>query len=510
MRPAPTVFVSETEQSDALVAQLCRHGFEAGRASRVTFTVLDTIDGRLHVNGLRLVATQAAALTLTLSGPAISSGSVVVETLPTRAHDLPTGPWRDAVEAVGGTRLLLAQATIVGVRTVLTLCSGAGDLRSSVTIDAKLRLSGRRRAVASMVTVHRVAGRGKARRRVESLCLEAGLAEHGDVLGDVLDQAGVDLTGVSRSPGDLDGTTVAIAGFRSVLADLFVAVEGYWRAAAQSSDPAIVHGLRVATRRSRSVVTEGRTVLPRQTVANATAGLGALGSSTGPARDLDVYLAEWDGYVAPLSTEVVAALKPVRLLLEARRMDAYNTLTEGLTSPAVGDFMRDWGKWLRKPVAVRSLAHSVDSGRSLVEVVGERIEAAHATVLEHGRLITDSSPAPQLHDLRRDAKRLRYLLECFSGVLPTKATKQFVRRLKALQDNLGAHQDTDVHAAQLAALLEGGAWDQIPADAVAGAQTLVRHLQLQTATARAEFSTRFAEYDSPATQRAVLRILAPE
>ena len=57
------------------------------------------------------------------------------------------------------------------------------------------------------------------------------------------------------------------------------------------------------------------------------------------------------------------------------------------------------------------------------------------------------TPAEQVHDLRKDAKKLRYLLECFGSLLPKSPRKQFVKRLKALQDNLGEHQDAEVHVA---------------------------------------------------------------
>lgn len=508
MRPAPSVFLSGTADAAALLAALRQAGYQTSRAARVTFTVLDTIDGRLHVNGLRLVATQSDTLTLTLSGPSSSPGSAVVSSLPIRASDLPAGPWRDSVAAAGGERLLLAQATVAATRTVASLCTPSGEVRSLVTLDDKMHLSGRRKPLASAVTVHRVAGKGKARRRAEALCVEAGLLAHSDVLGEVLDQADVDLTGVAGSPADLDVTTLAIDGFRSVLTDLFVAVEGYWRGAVDRCDPAFVRGLRVVTRRSRSVLVEGRNVLPREAQAMAGAGLGLLGTHTSAARDLDVFVEEWDGYLGLLPSESVAALAPLRGLLQARRAVAYAELAVGLSSPEVNHFVREWGKWLRKPVPARSLARSPDSTRPLGEVVGERIERAHLTLLENGRLITDESPAAQLHDLRRDAKRLRYLLECFSGVLPTKATKQFVRRLKALQDNLGAHQDAEMHALQLMMLLQQHAADDLAQETTAAATLLVQHLQQRTAAARREFSTRFEEYDSPTSQLALGRVLA--
>lgn len=507
MRLAPSVFVSGPADTRSLMATLKSAGFEAGRATRVTFTVLDTIDGRLHVNGLRLVATQADTLTLTLSGPASAYGDIAADSLPLRASDLPVGQWRDVVAAASGERLLLAQVTVVGARRRVSLRNGAGELRSFVSVDDKLRVSGRTKGTVSAVTVHRVAGKGKYRRRAEALCVDAGLIQHHDPLGEVVDHAGVDLTGVSRSPADLDENTLALDGFRSVLTELCVAVEGYWRGASHSSDAAFVHGLRVATRRSRSVLVEGKTVLPRSAFSMASAGLGVLGSCTGPARDLDVYLAEWSGYVSALPTESATALEPVRALLASQRELAYEELAVGLASPEVSAFIRNWERWLRKPLSARSVAASPDGGRELVEYVAERIARAHLTLLENGRLITDNSPATQVHDLRRDAKRLRYLLECFSGVLPAKATKKFVRRLKSLQDNLGAHQDTEVHAAQLVAVLQQPSAQSFPDETVAAASLLVQHIQQQTESARSEFSSRFAEYDSPSTQAALNRIL---
>ena len=164
MRLAPTVWVSDTADVGELRAALRAAGFRISRASKVTATVLDTIDGRLHVNGLRLVATQADELTLTLSGPAFSAGSITSHALPSRANELPSGPWRDAVEAATGERLLLAQVTMTAARSVASLSNASGELRSLLTIDDKLRLVGRGKPLATIVTVHRVAGESRQKR----------------------------------------------------------------------------------------------------------------------------------------------------------------------------------------------------------------------------------------------------------------------------------------------------------------------------------------------------------
>jgi len=515
MRVAPSVFVSVATDAAELFQSLREAGFKAGEPTHVRFTVLDTIDGRLHRNGLRLVATSvgtASSVTLTLTDAGTAHGIVTAEQLPIRASELPGGSMRDTLTAAIGERLLLAQTTLVATRTVATRRNSSGDVRALVIVDDELHLAGRRKPLAATATVHRVAGKGKARRRAEALCVEVGfVASGGDVLGELLAEAGVVLSGVSRSPQDeLRDSTNALDGFRAVLNQLFSAVEGYWQGATDGRDPAFVHGLRVASRRSRSVLAEGKTVLPREALTAANAGLGLLGTCTGLARDLDVYLAEWDGYLSSFEAETVAALGPVKVLLETRRRAAYEELAVALRSPAMKRFVRDWGKWLRKPVASRSLTRSPDSQRDLAEFVVERIERAHLTLLENGRLITDDSPATQVHDLRRDAKRLRYLLECFGALLPAKATKQFVRRLKSLQDNLGAHQDAEVHAAQMAVLVSQPDAQHLSESTLAATAELVRHLEQRCHASRTEFGQRFADYDAPATSLALVRVLSPQ
>ncbi len=514
MRNAPSVFVSRVGDATELLSSLHAAGFNAGASTPVTFTVLDTIDGRLHRHGMRLVATGTGndpTVTLDLSTAGVLQCSITSDRLPLRASMLHSGELCDAVMAVTGERLLLEQATIVATRTLPTQRTTAGELRALLTVDDSLRLAGTRKSLVSSATVHRVAGQGKCRRRGEALCVETGFVVSGDDVLDVaLRAAGVDLRGVSRSPGhEFGDDTTALDGFRSVLAQLQNEIEAYWQGAADGRDPAFVHGLRVAVRRSRSVLAEGKSAVPRRAFDTGTRGLGLLGACTGSARDLDVYLTAWPSYTSMLDEDAITALDPVKVFLGARRQIAYEELATALSIPETKAFVRDWERWLRKPVPNRTDQRNLDGARGLAEFVVERIERAHLTLLENGRLITDASPAAQLHDLRKDAKRLRYLLECFGALLPRKATKSFVRRLKSLQDNLGDHQDAEVHAAQTAALVlhhDALAWSDAT---VAATGELADRMEQKCQLARAAFSARFAEYDSPATQAALMMILRP-
>ena len=140
----------------------------------------------------------------------------------------------------------------------------------------------------------------------------------------------------------------------------------------------------------------------------------------------------------------------------------------------------------------------------LGDVVVARIRKAQRRLLEHGRAITPDTPAEDVHDVRKDAKKLRYLLECFADLLPAADRKAFVKRLKKLQDLLGEHQDTEVHAVELrhAAELLPATTDTATYVAVG---RLVEHLERRRQAARDGFAERFAEYDSQADPPAAAR-----
>ena len=142
-------------------------------------------------------------------------------------------------------------------------------------------------------------------------------------------------------------------------------------------------------------------------------------------------------------------------------------------------------------------------------VVAKRIRKAHRRIIDDGRQIGATSPAESLHDLRKQAKKLRYLLECFADLFPAEGRKAFVKRLKRLQDLLGDHQDAEVHADELRRAAERLPPATGTATYVAIGQ-LVEHLERTRQAARDDFADRFAEYDSKQTRRILNDLLRGE
>jgi CHAD domain-containing protein len=289
---------------------------------------------------------------------------------------------------------------------------------------------------------------------------------------------------------------------RRVLANLATTIEANLDGTIADTDPELLHELRVAVRRTRSVLAQAKGVLPGTIRRDHREGFGWLGEITGPARDLDVYLLRWADYTAPLTEEDRTSLDVVRAVLETRRRVAHDRLAEELRSERARALLDGWQRWLDDPEVVSPRV------LRLGPLVVERIRKAQRTVLLEGRAITPESPPERLHDLRKSTKRLRYLLECFGGLFPAKPHRSFVRQLKELQDNLGAHQDAEIHLAELRMLArdledEG----EVDADVLLAAERLGDDLERRRQRERDRFAKRFAAYDTKRTRRALHALL---
>jgi CHAD domain-containing protein len=195
----------------------------------------------------------------------------------------------------------------------------------------------------------------------------------------------------------------------------------------------------------------------------------------------------------------------VRELLERRRDQSHQELEASLTSRRARQFRRQWPAWLTDPVPTPLPDRS---DRPVGPFVAKRIQRSFRTLVRDGRAIGDDSPADELHELRKDAKRLRYFVECFGSVLPVEPTAQLTTPLKELQDVLGRHQDAEVHADLLQSLAPDLEAEAVPGATLIALGRLLERLDDERRVARSAFAVRFAAFDQPSTRRAVDAISA--
>jgi CHAD domain-containing protein len=488
---------------------LTRLGYRFGPSREVMTTVLDTFDGRLHRAELRLEVHGSAVLDLVLSGERTVPAHLAVRALPRVAADLPPGPLRSRIAALVSVRALLPQLRFRAIRTSGVWRDAADKIVALVELYEQVRSIDRPDSdrLGATIEVHPMPGYSKHARRTLETLIGLGVARcETDTTTQCAAAVGVHLAGFKASATvPLDPAMSACEGFRLVLDNLATSISANWQGTIDQSDPEFLHDLRIAVRRTRTILGEAKEVLPSAVIDPARIGFEWLSDLTGTPRDLDVYLLEWSSYTDPLGAEVSRWLVPVRDLLERRRADTHVELERALRSPRATEHMGTWHTLLGRPLGNVDLAPL--ARRPLGPVIAKRIERAHEVLIERGRLIAPDTPAEQVHDLRKDAKKLRYLLECFGGLLPDVARKRYVKRLKQLQNNLGDHQDAEVHVIMLRAIARELDDFDTSSNTMFAVDQLSELLDEQRRAARAEFAERFADYDTASTQRALDAVL---
>jgi len=172
--------------------------------------------------------------------------------------------------------------------------------------------------------------------------------------------------------------------------------------------------------------------------------LGWLGSLLGAVRDLDVQLAQIGEWSADAELAEREALDVVTAVLDERRTKARARLVAAMDSRRLVRLTSSMQRFLvNGPVKRSSSAHV-----PILEAAPDVVAHGYRKVVAIGDHIKEGSPAQALHALRIRAKRLRYNVE-FIEPIYGKPARAYAKRLIALQDVLGAHQDDVVAIAAL-------------------------------------------------------------
>jgi inorganic triphosphatase YgiF len=206
-----------------------------------------------------------------------------------------------------------------------------------------------------------------------------------------------------------------------------------------------VHQLRVALRRLRALISLFKSVVSGPDLAQVKAALRDTANALGPARDLDVLignLAKRD----PAPQALIAALSH-------EKDQAYEAACHFIEAPGFGLTLLSVLGWLEVGywrTAPGRQGHRRD--KPIANHARKTLRALRTTLKIQGRGLSDMT-APQMHALRIRAKKLRYGLEMFASLYPKKEQDRqaLLRRIKTLQDQLGAANDKAVGLALISA-----------------------------------------------------------
>lgn len=259
-----------------------------------------------------------------------------------------------------------------------------------------------------------------------------------------------------------------------------------------------LHDYRVAIRRTRSVLREMRGAFAKNELDGVRVAFKWLQNETGPTRDLDVYLEEFEQLRALAPDITRADLSPVEPLLRERHRRARAAMEESLRSERARALRDRW----RSTLPALALASEAEGGKvtgPIEELAAERIRKVHRRMVRMGRAIGPESPSQDYHEMRKKGKELRYLLELFGAQLfDPDVIRPMIKALKGLQDALGLHQDREVQIAMLREVAEELVLQPDGAGAPITIRTLIGRLETDARAARGRFAGAFAEFASEA------------
>ena len=485
-------------------------------AARRCYECADSFDWRLHGEGLSLVLVRAGKhrcweLTRAdgqeLTFPATHG-------LPAQQGALPPGALADALAEVLPPRALLARAVVdtrlrrwrmidTEGKTVLWLAEEVG---TAVSRDGQrgARHALPRRLVLQPLRGYEEAGDQVAFRLEASLGAARGSAS---VCASAYRAVGLVPGGYSskiRVPL-IPGLTAA-EGAHRVLLHLLGTLEANVTGARADLDPEFLHDLRVAVRRTRSALSQIKRVLPEDRVARFREGFDWLGRVTGRKRDLDVFLLQFPGYLADVPADLRADLEPLRTVLLEESVKERAVLARRLASAHFRTLIAQWRAFLEAPP---DLAAAENAARPVKAVADARIWRLFRRIVEAGRAMGEGATPEQLHELRKDCKKLRYLMEFFAALHVPEALDPLTEALKDLLDILGEHQDLAVQAQHLEDFAEQmAAKGRAPTRTLLALGALVGRLMECRAAARAEYAAAFAAFaaaENHATYRALFK-----
>ena len=438
--------------------RLSRHGAIASaragrtRSSPEELIWLDTADGALATEGLALESNRRGLRRLLRAMPAPG------------ASWCPGQPPEELEAPSEEAATLVPIAAFSGRRSLIAL----GE------VEAEL-LTGKLRAVAAEMPVARLTLRGTtaavlaraaALADLHPLPPIASLAEEGRALA-----RGESPRPRRRGPPVLAGAATVEEALLAALGHLLEVMLGHAPGCRLGAGPEGVHQTRVALRRLRSVLKSFGAAAACPEVKEFDQGLRALATALGPARDWDVFLAGTGATAA----EAIGDDRRLLALLKAgetRRQEAYVALRRMLDGPVFPRLvLAGLGLMLLRPWRAGPPEQSALLDQPLMEFAGGLLDKRWHRLRKRGEDIAEHG-AEALHEVRLDAKRLRYAAELFAPLWPGKPARRFLRRLAALQEELGLANDVSVARGLVGSLGAGvPAWAVGAVEGFAAART---------------------------------------
>jgi CHAD domain-containing protein len=370
------------------------------------------------------------------------------------AKDFPPGPFRDALAEICGLRALIEVCALFRSFTETKLLDASDKMVAKLRHERVYAEGEPRNELLSFIRVIPVKGYAEEAGRLCEELEARGLPK----LNSGHDELRLALGAAGRTPDDYSSSfkapVVRGMGCREAAAAILLKLIGSMSQNVEGllndTDVEFLHDFRVASRRIRAAVAQVKGVFPEPDALKLKRDFASIGRLTNRLRDLDVLLLARAEYEESVPEELRPGLASFFQELEAKRAMEFAKLAQALSAPGFGKTLRRWHDYLEKSA---SLPKCPNSAVPVEDLAGRFILKRLKRVLKSAEALDEKSPDAEMHALRIECKKLRYLLEFFGPLYEGAGVEKVVGRLKRLQDFLGGLNDLSVQQSFLSGSL---------------------------------------------------------
>ena len=334
---------------------------------------------------------------------------------------------------------LVPLATLRTRRAGVRVSSLEGPV-AEVVLDVVSVLEGHRVAQRFREVEVELTGQGAEEdlERIGVVLRQAG-ARDGDGHPEVFRALGLDVPAKGRAPEPSDPPLDHVL---ALLGDQLAAIQAHDPGTRLGTDPEELHQMRVAVRRSRTILRTVRPMFEPDAVRSLREELAWLGGALGPVRDLDVLRRYLEAELATLPTPERRAGARLLHALDEAQAGARRDMVKALDERRYFALLDRLAGFVQQPPVANA------------DVALEDLAGGEFKKLRRAAEALPEEPSDaELHALRIKTKRARYAAELAAPAMGRPAVR-FVKQAKKLQDILGEHQDAVVAENRLRELFQ--------------------------------------------------------
>lgn len=504
-------------------------------------TIYDTFDWRLYNLSLAFFKAGSHYILRDLEAQHPLVQTELTE-IPQFVWDLPHGILRTKLAQILSMRALIPMADMDRQETTYSILNSDEKTICRIVLEEIYpRKREEKPPFLSLVTIQPVRGYIKAETRLINSFLENKFEPcNGEIIPRTLIAVGQEPGGYSaKLTIDLKPNMRADTATNIILRYMLQIMKMNESHVKQDVDTEFLHDFRVAVRRTRSALSQVKSVFPEEQTERFKQDFKFIGQLSNQLRDLDVYLLSEEDYKKQLPEFLQADIHPLFEYLQSKRAEALQSVIIGLESTEYQHIIQDWELFLEEPPKDDKTA--VNAAMPILKLAKKRIYKHYQRIIEEGNIILVDAQDELLHELRIECKKLRYLMEFFASLFPPEEISRLVRQLKELQTNLGDFNDFCVQEEYLlhvaremsksdtfnnkenstdtpvgdtpigdAPIADAPVANGSLTDALIAIGCLVGNLHQRREIVKSEFSGAFNHFASPENEALFIQLFAPE